>query len=76
VIWLMFGIFILTAGVIGFSVGIAGPRPSAITYILIVLIVLLMTVILDLDRPRRGLIQVSQKSMIDTQQMINSGTNP
>jgi hypothetical protein len=29
--------------------------------------------IIDLDRPRRGLIEVSQKSLVDLQAMVESG---
>ena len=36
------------------------------------LIVVLIFVILDLDRPRRGLIEVSKKSLYDLQASINA----
>jgi hypothetical protein len=36
-----------------------------VTYILIMLIVVLTFIIVDLDRPRRGLIKVSQASLIN-----------
>jgi hypothetical protein len=38
---------------------------------LIVLIVVIIWVIIDLDRPRRGLILVSQQSMISLQESLN-----
>ena len=34
---------------------------------MIALIVVLVFIILDLDRPRRGFIEVSQKSLVDLQ---------
>jgi hypothetical protein len=42
-----------------------GHRASFATYVLMVLIVCLVFIIIDLDRPRRGLIEVSQQSLVD-----------
>lgn len=42
------------------------------TYIMVALIVVLVFIILDLDRPRRGLIQVSQQSLLDLQASVRS----
>ncbi len=64
-------VLIINASVIGYSVGIIRQRPSLISYIMIGIIVLLVFIIIDLDRPRRGLIQVSQKSLIDLQIAIS-----
>lgn len=64
VIWfLLYGTFVVAGGVIGYSTGFAGHRPSVVTYMLVVLIVVLAFIIIDLDRPRRGLIQVDQSSL-------------
>jgi hypothetical protein len=79
VIWLLLcGTFLITSGVIGYSAGIAGHRPTLVTYILVVLIVVLAFIIVDLDRPRRGLIKVDQSSLthlkaaIDMAQAVGS----
>jgi hypothetical protein len=40
--------------------------------VLVLLIVLLVFIILDLDRPRRGLIEVPQDSIIELQQSIRA----
>jgi hypothetical protein len=50
--------------------GVCGRRASFVTYILVVLIVILAFVIVDLDRPRRGLIRVDQKCLVDLQLAI------
>ena len=42
---------------------------------MVLLIVVLVFIIIDLDRPRRGLIQVDQKSLIELQADISAGTN-
>ena len=60
VLILLYGTFIMTGGVVGYAAGVAGHRTSFVTCILIMLIVILPFIIVDLDRPRRGLIRVSQ----------------
>ena len=45
----------------------AAHRPSFVTYIMAALILAVVFLILDLDRPRRGLIQVSQEPMTSLQ---------
>ncbi len=67
VLFLMFGTFILTVSLVGFASGMAGKRATFPTYVLVGLVVLLVFVIIDLDRPRRGFIEVSQQSLIDLQ---------
>lgn len=72
VIWLLlYGTFLITSGVIGYSAGIAGHRPTSVTYIMIALIVVLVFIIVDLDRPRRGLIKVDQSSLTDLKAAID-----
>lgn len=75
VLLLLLGTFILTAGLVGYSSGLAGHRVSLATYVLVVLIVLIVFLIIDLDRPRRGLIEVSQQSLIDLQTQ-STGAGP
>jgi len=72
VLFLLFGTFLLTGGVVGYAAGVGGHRPSFVTDILVVLIVVLTFIIVDLDRPRRGLIRVSQSSLIDLGVAIDS----
>jgi hypothetical protein len=48
----------------------AGQRASFATYVLVLLIVMLVFIIIDLDRPRRGLIEVRQDSMIEIRETI------
>lgn len=71
IMFLLFGTFLMTAGVLGYAAGIAGHRPSSASYMLVGLIVVLAFVVIDLDRPRRGLITVNQTSLIDTKMMID-----
>ncbi len=72
VLFLLFAAFLLTGGIVGYAAGIAGHRASFVTYILIALIVLLVFIVVDLDRPRRGLIEVDSSSLIDLQTSITA----
>lgn len=63
VLFLLLGTLILTGSLVGYASGITGQRASFATYILVLLIVLLVFIIIDLDRPRRGLIEVPQASI-------------
>ena len=70
VILLLFCAFILTGAVVGYASGVEGHRVPVAAYILVLLIALLVFVIIDLDRPRRGLIEVRQESLIGLQDSI------
>jgi hypothetical protein len=72
VLFLLYGTLLITACVLGFTAGLAGHRASFVTYLMVGLIVIIVFIIIDLDRPRRGLIEVSQKSMLDLQATIDA----
>ncbi len=65
VLWILFATFGVTAAVLGYSAGIARHRPPLASMLLVALIVLVTYLIIDLDRPRRGLIQISQTPMLE-----------
>lgn len=60
----------ITIGLLGYGIGISHHRRLLPTLITILLISMIILVIIDLDRPRRGLITVSQQNMIDLQELI------
>ena len=72
VIFLLFGAFVVSGALIGFSAGLTGDRPAPVTFLMIAVIVLLMFMVMDLDRPHRGIIQVSSQSLIDLQKSIDA----
>lgn len=81
VLLLLYVTFVMAGAIVGFASGAGGHRPSMASYIMIVLMVVLVFIILDLDRPRRGVIEVSQKSLYDLQAAIKGeakalGTQP
>ena len=72
VLILLFGFAVLTSGVFGYGNGLAGARSFGTAAILALLISLVILVIVDLDRPRRGLIHVSQDSLISLQRSLDA----
>lgn len=70
VLFLLYGTFLMAGAILGYASGMSGHRASFVSYIMIALIVLLVFIIIDLDRPRRGIIVVSQQSMIELQEGI------
>jgi hypothetical protein len=67
VLILLFGTLLVASGAVGLTAGSGGQRPSLATVAMIVLILGLTFVVLDLDRPLRGRITVSNQSLLDLQ---------
>ena len=72
VLLLMFATIVLTTATLGYASGIAGHRVTLAAFVLVMLIALIVYLIIDLDRPRRGSIQVSHESMLSLQQAIGT----
>jgi len=71
VLFLLFIVFIASGGILGYSSGLSGKRVVAPTIMVSFLIAMIVFIIIDLDRPKRGLIQVDQGSMIMLQESFN-----
>ena len=69
VLILLFVVFIASGGILGYSSGLNGKRIVAPTAFVSFLIVLIVFIIIDLDRPKRGLIQVNQAVMYELKEM-------
>jgi hypothetical protein len=65
VILLLFAVFIVTAAVLGYAAGLGGSRAGFATMALSLLVVLVVLIVIDLDRPRRGFIQVDQNNLLE-----------
>ena len=63
VLILLFIVFISSGGIMGYSAGLSGKRMVAPIILVSLLITLIVFIIIDLDRPKRGLIQVDQGIM-------------
>jgi hypothetical protein len=72
VLLLLFAGAILTLAVMGYSAGLAGHRSLVSAIALVFVLGAVLTIVVDLDRPRRGFLQVSQQPMLDLQQQIGS----
>lgn len=70
VYFLLFATFLMAGAILGWASGLARHRVAVPTLGMVALIVVLVFLIIDLDRPRRGLIQVSQKSLEDLQRTM------
>ena len=55
----------VTLGMVGYSAGLTGQRGLLSAVVLVVVLAAVLTLVLDLDRPRAGFLQVSQQPMID-----------
>ncbi len=67
VLTLLYITFLIAGAIIGYASGYAKHRPSLVSYMMVMLIVVLVYLILDLDKPRRGWIEVSQAPLISLQ---------
>ena len=56
---------VLTMGVVGYSAGLTTRRGTLSAVVLIVSLGTVLTLVIDLDRPRDGFLQVSQQLLID-----------
>jgi len=65
-------ISLLAAVLVGYLYGLGGRRHLLSTAILAAAITAVLLVIIDLDRPQQGLIQVSQQPMIDLQNRLRT----
>ncbi|MBX7165779.1 MAG: hypothetical protein K1X74_05470 [Pirellulales bacterium] len=68
----LYAVAILTMATLGFQEGVLSNRRSLVSFgvVLAFTIVLFMTT--DLDRPREGLLQISQQTMLDLQQSVRA----
>jgi hypothetical protein len=63
---------LLAVNLVGYGFGVSGRRQFFSACLLAVAISVVLAVILDLDRPRHGFIQVSQQPMIDLQDQLRT----
>ena len=63
--------FIVCGGMLGYSAGISNHQPSKVVYLMLTVVVLVMYLVIDLDRPRRGLIHIDQTPMQSLQSLVN-----
>jgi hypothetical protein len=62
----------LTLGTVGYSAGLTRRRSPPTAAVLVVVLAAVLTLVVDLDRPRDGFLQVSQQPLLDLQEQIGS----
>ncbi|MDB5986115.1 MAG: hypothetical protein JWR16_1168 [Nevskia sp.] len=72
VLQLLFFVAFVSFALTGYSLGLSGARALKLVLMLAALVAAVIILIVDLDRPRRGLIVVSQQSMLDLQQSLGA----
>ena len=72
-IWIgLYLLLVLAMAVMGYYEGMGGTRRSLAVFILVLAFSTVLCLIADLDRPGRGVLRVSQQSMIDLQKSMNA----
>jgi hypothetical protein len=69
----IFAVALISLGLLGYSSGLTGGRSLIATFLMSAVIVVVIFVILDFNRPYRGLITVSQQSLIDLRNSMDLG---
>ena len=73
-IWLvLFFMAGITMLIVGFQNGLAGNRNFVALLALILVFSAVILLIVDLDRPQQGLLQISQQALVDLQRQISAG---
>ena len=67
VLILLFVVFVSSGGIMGYSAGLSSKRMVVPIILVSLLITLIVFIIIDLDRPKRGFIQVNQSVMVELQ---------
>jgi membrane protein YdbS with pleckstrin-like domain len=62
----------LTMGMVGYNAGLSRRRSFLGAAVLVVVLAAVLTLVVDLDRPRDGFLQVSQQPLIDLQEQIGA----
>ncbi len=73
VILLLIGGAALSLGMVGYSAGLTGRRSPLTAIVLVIALSAVLVLVLDLDRPRNGFLQVSQQPIIDVSTKIGTG---
>jgi hypothetical protein len=70
VIWLLLVGSALSLGMVGYSAGLKRRRSVLSAVVMVVALGVVLTLVIDLDRPQDGLITVSQQALIDVQKWV------
>ena len=60
----------LSLGMVGYSAGLKRRRSVLSAVVMVIALGVVLTIVIDLDRPQDGLIQVSQQALLDVQRWV------
>jgi hypothetical protein len=63
---------VLTLGMVGYNAGLTRRRSLMTAVVLVIVLGAVITLVIDLDRPREGFLQVSQQPLLDLQSQIGA----
>lgn len=66
----LMALVVLTMAMVGYSAGLTRHRSVPTATVLVIVLATVLTLIVDLDRPRDGFLQVSQQPLIDLEQEL------
>lgn len=72
ILLLLFFGSIMTLGMMGYSAGLTRRRSSITAITLIIALGAVITLVIDIDRPRGGFLEVNQQPLIDLQEQVRS----
>jgi hypothetical protein len=72
VIWLLIFFSALSMAMVGYSAGLTERRSTLSAAVLVVVLAAVLTLVLDIDRPRDGFLQVSQQPLLDVVQQMGA----
>lgn len=70
-IFFLLSLAVIGVGLVGHGAGVAGRRPVIAAALLVLALGATLTLVIDLDRPREGILQVSQRPLIEVERRIN-----
>jgi hypothetical protein len=70
IMFLLLGGSALSLGLVGYTAGLKGRRSILSATVLILVLGVVTTLVVDLDRPQEGLLTVSQQALLDVQRWI------
>jgi hypothetical protein len=72
IILLLFFGSILTLGMVGYNAGLSRRRSPVTAFVMIAVLGAVITLVVDLDRPRDGFLKVNQQPLIDLQEQVGT----
>jgi hypothetical protein len=72
IIWVLVAVAAMSLATVGYSAGLTRKRAEVGSIALILVMATVLTVIVDLDRPRAGFLTVSQTPLIDLEQQLGA----